>query len=121
MPPADTLERVENIKRHALHGPRITVTELSRSTDWRSQLPSAGIIEVTDRGDTAAWLLSDQDLRALVDGYVQLEEELEQAQIAELFESREDASPLSGGALKDAARAVLRTRKDQLAALVDGR
>lgn len=100
---------------------RISVTDLARGKDWRAELPEVGVMEVTDRGETAAWLLSDADMKALAEGYALLEEELEQAQVSAIFSAREGYHDLrSGSDLKDAARTAFDVRRDELMRLANG-
>ncbi|MCI8367809.1 MAG: hypothetical protein HFJ66_09500 [Eggerthellaceae bacterium] len=120
MAPFDTIDRASAIGRRVSGDVRISVTELSRGNEWRSQLPVAGVIEITDRGDTAGWLLSDEDMRSLVASIALLEEELEQAQIAAMFKAREGAQPQTGEALKDAALKTFEARKARLGEIVYG-
>ena len=119
MAPYEVLERAGAVRDRVAGRPRISVTELSRSKEWRDELPSAGVIEVTDRGGTAGWLVSADGMEAIVEGYTYLEEELERAQIAAIFKLREGASPLSGDELKSAVRERWETRKDELRSTVD--
>lgn len=113
MAPIELLERATGISSRAQKGARMSVTDLARGTDWRKRLPEEGIIEVTDRGDTTAWLVSDQDMQALVEGFALLERELEQAQVAAIFATRETGHPESGRALRDSALRSFETRKDE--------
>ena len=83
-------------------------------------LSDAGVVEITDRGGTAGWLLSAEDMAAIVEGYSYLEEQLERMQIAALFEARNDSQPLSGEALKAAVRETFDARKAELRGVVDG-
>ena len=119
MAPYEVLERVGNVRDRVTGRPRISVTELSRSKDWRDRLPEVGVIEITDRGDTAGWLLSAQDMEAIIEGYSYLEEEVERVQIAAIFGAREDSRPLSGDALKDAVRESFEARRGELRGVVD--
>lgn len=121
MAPYDVLERADNVRSTVQGHKRISVTELSRGKDWRSQLPEAGVIEVTDRGDTTAWLVSDADMQALVEGYRYLEEELERMQIAALFEARATDKPATNSKLKKEALASFDRRKDALREIINGR
>ncbi len=120
MAPMELLNRAARISSCVSRDSRISVTELSRGTDWRKRLPDMGIIEVTDRGDTAAWLVSDEDMQALIKCCRLLEEELERAQIAAIFETRKDAQPKTGAELKRAAHAAFARRKQELAEIIDG-
>ncbi|WP_165045963.1 hypothetical protein [Adlercreutzia sp. ZJ138] len=120
MAPMELLERAAKVSNQVSRGSRISVTELSRGTDWRKRLPDTGIIEVTDRGDTAAWLVSDKNMQALVEYYIFLEQELERSQIETIFKTREDAKLKTGIELKQAAHAAFAKRKQELSEIIDG-
>lgn len=117
----DMIQRADAVRDTVSARPTITVTQLARSKDWRKRLPKEGVIEITDRGDTAGWLLSPEDMTAIVEGYTYLEEELERTQVAALFDARENDRPLSGEALKDAVAGSFEARKDRLRSIIDGR
>ena len=120
MAPYAALERM-GIMRDLVSGrSRISVTELTRGKEWRRRLPESGVIEITDRGDTAGWLVSDDDMSAIIEGYAYLEEQLEQAQIAVMFSTRSDARPLSGEALAAAVGDAFDARKSALRGVLDG-
>ena len=119
MSPYEVLERAGSVRDRVSGRPRISVTELSRSKDWRDRLPKVGAIEITDRGDTAGWLLSAQDMEAIIEGYSYLEEEVERAQIAAIFGARRGSRPLSGEALKDAVGNSFEVRRGELRGVLD--
>lgn len=121
MSPNEMLERAGSVRDSVLGRPRISATELARSKDWRERLPKEGVIEVTDRGGTAGWLVSDEDMRSLVEGYAYLEQEVERAQVAAMLGARRGSKPLSGEALGAAVLEAHRARKDELRGIVDGR
>ena len=121
MASTDVLERIGAMREASRGRARISVTDLARGNEWRTELPEVGVMEVTDRGETAAWLLSDEDMRSLMEGYSLLEEELEQAQIAAIFAAREEYRDLrSGDDLRDTALAVLDARSDEFMELANG-
>ena len=119
MSPYEVLERAGAVCGRVSGMPRISVTDLSRSKEWRNELPGVGVIEITDRGDTAGWLVSADDMEAIVKGYIFLEEELERAQIAAIFSLREESAPLSGDELKSAVQERWEVRKNDLRSIVD--
>lgn len=121
MVPIELLERTSGMENKVSRGFRMSVTELSRGTDWRKRLPEEGIIEVTDRGDTAAWLISDDDMQALMQSYALLKDELERTQIDAIFETRDQGRPIAGDALKKSVRSTFLKRKTELAEVIDGR
>lgn len=120
MAPLELLERATGVSNRAQKSARMSVTDLARGTDWRKRLPEEGIIEVTDRGDTTAWLVSDQDMQALIESLALLEKELEQAQVAAIFATREDSQPESGEVLRDDALRAFEARKSELEGLLYG-
>ncbi len=121
MVPYATLDRAGCIRDSVLGRSRISATDLARSKDWRERLPEENVIEITDRGGTAGWLLSDESMRALVEGYAYLEEEVERAQIAAMFGARRNSKPLSDDELQAAVVKTHRARKDELRKIVDDR
>lgn len=119
MAPLDVLSRADRVSGMVASRPKISVTDLARNKSWREQLPESGVIEITDRGETAGWLLSDQDLTALVEGYAYLEQLVEQQQVAALFEARPDSQAVAGDELVHSALDAFDARKDRLAAIID--
>ena len=120
MAPYAALERMGSMRDLVSGRSRISVTELTRGKEWRERLPESGVIEITDRGDTAGWLVSDDDMAAIVESYAYLEEQLEQTQIAAMFSTRSDARPQSGDELATSVANAFDARKSALRSVVDG-
>ena len=114
------LERMGSVRERVSDRSRISVTELARSKEWREKLPASGVMEITDRGDTAGWLVSDADMAAIVEGYAYLEDQLERAQVEAMFAARPEGEPLSGDSLTAAAAERFDARKAALRGVVDG-
>ena len=103
----------ESVRRAA---PRIASTDLARKvTWWKQTLPEAGIIEITDRGDTSAWMLSDAAMQAMVAEHEALERELEELRVRALFAARKDYTNLQTG--EDLIAAVANKTSDHGSAL----
>lgn len=88
MTPTEVLERIDSLKKATRPVGHITVTDLARSKDWRKELPKVGVMEITDRGETAGWLVSEKDIEAIVYAVIELEKELEEASLAAMFQGR---------------------------------
>lgn len=97
MAPAEVIDRLDGLKRAPKPAGHITVTDLARSKEWRTKLPQVGMMEITDRGQTAGWLVSEQDIEAIVYAIIDLQEELEKASMEAMFQTR---SPEGAGAWK---------------------
>ena len=121
MSPNEVLDRAGSVRDTVLGRSRISATDLARSKEWRERLPREGVIEVTDRGGTAGWLVSDEDMRSLVEGYAYLEQEVERSQVAAMLDARRDSKPLSGDSLAAAVAAAHQIRKGELRGIIDGR
>ena len=82
------LEKVDELRTQAKGGARISLTDLARGKAWRDELPECGIIEITDRSDTAGWLLSNEyvnDLLSLIDDLLA---DQERRQVNEMLAAR---------------------------------
>ena len=101
--------------------PRVSVSSLARSKDWKEKLAKGGPIEVLDRGDTCAWLVSPEDMDELMTGYTHYQDALEQASMKAMIDARtEDRTPLTDEALKQAVREAFADRMDVLGSRSDG-
>lgn len=121
MAPAEVMMRLDRFKKAPKPSGHITVTELARSKDWRRKLPEVGLMEVTDRGETAGWLVSQDDLEAFIHAVISLEEDLEERSLAALFGARppERIDWKSGEELAAGALEYLDTYGDEMMAIVD--
>ena len=90
-------DRVEFIRGFVSPDQRISLTELTRSKGWRDDLVNCDIMEVVDRSDTAAYLVSPEGMKALLKAIDLLEEEAERTQIDLLFSSRQHLNDWSSG------------------------
>ncbi len=96
---------------------RISLTELARSNKWRSALKDRGVLEVVDRTDTAAFLVSQQGMADLLGTIEDLESQLERAEIASMVNARAGRQNwLSGEELASQAWDCLLARKGELEA-----
>lgn len=99
--------QVEALRKANNHTPRITVTELARSRKWREDVYEYGVVEISERNEPCAYLLSPDGLSALLGTIDQLEEELERASLRAILETRpeEEAHWVQGGTA-EAQRAI---------------
>ena len=91
---------------------RIGITELARNSEgWKSRLSDRGLLEITDRSGTAAFLISEDSLRKIADAFEAQERELERLSIEAMFATRgEHGQWMSGEALAQTAEAALTER-----------
>lgn len=121
MAPAEILERLDDLKRASKPGGHISVTELARSSKWRTELPEVGVMEITDRGQTAGWLVSEKDIEAIVYAVIDLQKELEQASLEAMFQTRYRDDPGSwraGKPLEVEAMSYLDEHYEEIAAVM---
>lgn len=124
MAPTEVMERLNRLKSASNPSGHITVTELARGKEWRQMLKKAGMMEVTDRGETAAWLVSQKDLEAIVYAVISLEQEVEDLSVAAMFESRAEGDSSewkTGQQLTEDALVCLENEGQDLMAVVDER
>ncbi|MBT1162558.1 hypothetical protein [Bifidobacterium sp. SO1] len=108
-------ERADALQVAAQKGSRITLTDLSRGNKWRQELSDKGILELVDRSDTMAFILSADAMKELLDELDRSEAELETLSAQELFDARKNRTTLqSGQALENTAIASFENRKKQL-------
>ena len=118
---ADALDTFEELQRKTQHVPRLSLTDLARTSQWRKDLPACGLIEVMDRTDTAGWLVSDGYMNDLLNLVQDLSNEQEQQQIKAMLDAREAYQDWqSGDALLSSSLERFEARKGQLKAAVRG-
>ena len=109
-----TLERVADMRNAVNRKPRISMTDMARDTSWKKTLPEQGIIEITERGETAAWLVSDESMEALMEEFAELEAAVEYYEVQHIIAQREaDYRPLSGDELLQAIDAEWAKREEE--------
>ena len=89
--------------------PRIGVTELAKDTNgWRSKLAKSGLMEITDRNCTAAYLISTEGLESIMSQFEEQEAALEELSVAAMFDARANSAKWTSGAklAKDAKSAL---------------
>lgn len=115
------VEKYEELRVKTTRASRLTLTELARGKKWREDLPACGLIELTDRSETAGWLLSDEymeEMVSLVDGLLV---EQEQRQVQAMLDARADYQDwCSGDVLAQRALKSFEERKDSLKAACRG-
>ena len=113
-------DRVDFIRGFVSPDQRISLTELTRSKGWRDDLVNCDIMEVVDRNDTAAYLVSPEGMRALLRTIDLLEEEVERTQIYLLFSSRQQMNDWSSGErLANKAKQYLDSKEAVLKGVLD--
>ena len=121
MTTSPTQKRIDSTYWTVKAQPRLSITSLVRSKDWRDTLDKDGLVEVLDRGDTCAWLVSPEFMDELMDGYSKTQDRLEEESLRTLIETRADnRQPLTGAALADAAKRYLTENIDVMRSVVDG-
>lgn len=110
-----TRARAEALQISAQKGARITLTDLSRSNSWRKTLSSKGVLELVDRSDTTAFILSVDAMNDLLQSLNDYEAELETLCVKDLFEARKERTQLhSGLTLQKNAIESFNKRREQL-------
>lgn len=116
----EILDKVEQIRSGFKMGSRVGVTALGRSTQWCEELEKLSAMEVTDRDQTAAILLSPDAFKAILTYLDQVDREREQLQLEVLFEARKDMNDWdSGDSLAAKTLQILDEREDQIRGLLD--
>ena len=118
------LEKMEALQKASVPHSRISLTELARSTKWRDRLSEQGVLEIMDRTETAAFLLSPEDMDKLLNTVAELEERIEQAETEAFIACRVSRNNWqSGDELAGRATASLKERRadlDKIAADYEG-
>ena len=119
--PLATKERIDMAYLTMRNRNTISVSSLARSKAWRDELPAAGIMEVTDRGDRCGWLVADEDMQELMACYLAWREAQEKAAVQAIIEERSlTRNPLAGEVLNDAAARYLLDNAEAIRSLIDG-
>ncbi len=109
------LAKMETLRKASSSRSRISLTELARSTKWRDQLAEQGVLEIMDRTETAAFLLSPTDMDTLLDAIAELEAQVEQAEVEALVSCRATRNNWqTGDVLASNASASLKKRRQEL-------
>lgn len=88
MLPNSAAQTMEKLQRVANPSPRVSLTELSRSTKWREDMIEYAIVELCDHNETAGYLVSPQGMQDILSSLEQLQRELEEAQLAAIIAQR---------------------------------
>ena len=108
MAPSVMEKKASRVRSVVNGGARLGVSDFARSKEWRGQLADLGCVEVVDRSETVGYVMSPDYAQALASYLDQLEEELEDAHIRMMFDSRREYGPaLAGDELASAALAEL--------------
>lgn len=120
MPPDAIIDKANAVRDGVRSTRRVNVTELARGESWREQLPECDVMEITDRGSKAGWLVSDAGMYAMLDTISYLEERLERASMAAMANARRGYDDWMGGDdLARAALAALDERGGEIKAALD--
>ena len=79
---------LDQVRRAAKPAPRVSLTELSRSTKWRESMVEYAIVELCDHSETAGYLVSPAGMEDILARLEELERELEEAQLAAIVSQR---------------------------------
>jgi 5'-deoxynucleotidase YfbR-like HD superfamily hydrolase len=108
-------ERAEAMLEASREDSRVSLTDLGRSNAWRRKLSSKGVLQLMDRSDTAAFVVSVDAMNDLLDSLDEYESQLETASVRDMFEARKHRTDIkSGNGLRDAAAASFDARIDGL-------
>lgn len=116
----EMLESIEKIRRGFKENSRLGLSQLGRSTQWRSDLEEQSVLEILDRNQTAGVILSPAAYKDLLAYLDHVEKVLEQARVEQLFEQRQEISWASGEELASKAKAQLKERQKHIRGLLDG-
>jgi len=115
-----TVEDVEKIRRGFDMESRIGITQLGRSREWRKHLEDHAALEVLDRNQTAGILLSPEIFKSLLAYLDNVDQELEQAQVEQLYGNRKEMDWASGEDLATKAKMSFESRQDHIRKFLDG-
>ena len=120
MSPALAASRVAEIRSVIHDDRRVSLTDFSRGRAWRDKLAANGILELQDRSERIAWVVSEQDMTQIVDYIAELEEQMERDSAEAMVRTREGREDWKGGPeLAEAALKSFEQRKDALMAAVE--
>ena len=108
--PSTARETLEQARNAANPAPRVSLTELARTTEWRKRMVEYAVVEICDHNETAGYLVSPQGMNDLLYTIEELEQALEQAHIAAVVEARGNTDNWQSGAdLTASALALMRS------------
>ncbi|MBQ9068614.1 MAG: hypothetical protein IJ131_06050 [Eggerthellaceae bacterium] len=85
---SQSVARVDQLRKAAQPTPRVSLTELARSTKWRESMVEYAVVELCDHSDTVGYLVSPVGLQDMLNRLEELEHELDEAQIAAIVAQR---------------------------------
>lgn len=91
---------------------RISLTDVARTSLWKERLKEHGVVEVTDRSDPYAYIVSAEGMAELVGRLEELEDEIERYETARMVRERDHKGKvwLSDGELADSAMRLIDER-----------
>ncbi|MGG1519449.1 hypothetical protein ABE504_28880 [Paenibacillus oryzisoli] len=117
----EMLATVEKVRGGFQLGSQIPVTQLARSTAWKDSLAKFSMLQILDRNQTAAVVLTPEAFRAVLTYIDEIEEELESAQVEMLLKAREGMENWeSGEELARKAKESFLERQELLRGVLDG-
>lgn len=120
MTPVATDERIQKFQDMVNAPVRIGVSEFARSNRWRERLPETGCIEVVDRNGTVGYMLAPSFATAVSERIAELEDELENAHVKMLFDTRaHDSRPVFCEELKRGSLAYFDEHADAIREFLD--
>ncbi|QKY70442.1 hypothetical protein [Lentibacillus sp. CBA3610] len=118
--PNDMLQTVEKIRGGFQVDGYISVTQLSRSTDWKKTLQKMDAMQVLDRNKTAGVLMTKDAYVGVMDYIDALEKELDAAQVSTILAERQHMDDWTeGDDLAGKAKDSLLKRSDYLQGLIN--
>ncbi len=90
-------ERVETAWTQSKQSHRIGVSEFTHGRKWRPELIECGVMEIYDRDNTLAWLVSYECMDAIMLRIQELEDMLEESSTRAMIRTRADTAVFKNG------------------------
>jgi len=115
------MKDVETIRRGFPLGGRVSVTNLSRSTEWRKELQEYKMLEVVERTQTAGVILLPEVFMAMLKYMEELEAERDQSEMNLIITLREQMQDWKTGTeLAEKAKERVRERRQEIREALNG-
>lgn len=112
-------DRADAMLEAAQADSKVTLTDLSRSNAWRGKLSDKGVLQLMDRTDTTAFIVSVDAMADLLASLDERDRELETMSVRDMFAARRARTETKNGdALAAAARESFERRGDRLMEIV---
>lgn len=110
-------ERAEALREAARDDTRVKLTDLTRTNTWKTQLKENGVLQLTDRSETTAFIVSKESMDELLDTIADYEAIAETMSVRDIFEARKNHTNIqSGKQLADNALKAFELHKDEFMA-----